>query len=147
MKTYLTIGLATFCMILTSCETKTGSGALAGAGLGAITGGALGGGKGAVIGGAVGAVAGGLVGSALDEQDRKVMQRTSPRTVDRMDRGEPLTINDVIKLSQGGVSDEAIINYLQRTGSSYNLSQAQIRRLQDAGVSQRVINYMVDSGR
>ena len=100
-----------------------------------------------LIGGAAGAIAGGLIGAALDEQDRRVMERTSPRTVDRMDRGEPLTVNDVIKLSQGGVSDETIINYMDQMSSTYNLSQAQIRRLQDAGVSQRVINYMIDSGR
>jgi hypothetical protein len=147
MKRYLTLGTATLFMILAGCGTKTGTGALAGGGLGAIAGGAAGGGKGALIGGAVGAVAGGVVGASLDEQDRKVMERTSPRTVDRMDRKEPLTVNDVIKLSQGGVSDESIIRYLQQTGSTYNLSQAQIRRLQDAGVSQRVVNYMVDSGR
>lgn len=134
-------------LVIASCSTKTGTGVLVGGGIGAVTGGVIGGGKGAIIGGAVGAVAGGLVGAALDEQDRRVMERTSPRTVDRMDRGEPLTINDVIKLSQGGVSDESIINYMERTGSTYNLSQTQIRRLQDAGVSQRVINYMVDSGR
>lgn len=130
-----------------SCSTKTGTGALAGGGVGAVAGGALGGGKGALIGGAAGVLAGGLIGAALDEQDRKVMERTSPRTVDRMDRGEPLTVNDVVKLSQGGVSDDSIINYMQQTGSIYNLSQAQIRRLQDAGVSQRVVSYMVDSGR
>lgn len=143
----LIIGMTTFSLIFSSCATKTGTGVVAGGGLGAIAGGAIGGGKGALIGGAVGAVAGGLVGAALDEQDRKVMERTSPRTVERMDRREPLTVNDVIKLSQGGVSDESIIRYLQQSGTTYNLSQAQIRRLQDAGVSQRVINYMVDTGR
>jgi uncharacterized protein YcfJ len=147
MNKMITLSVATLCFILFGCETKTGTGALAGGGLGAIAGGAAGGGQGALIGGAVGAVAGGLVGAALDEQDRKVMERTSPRTVDRMDRSEPLTVNDIIKLSQGGVSDESIIHYLQQTGTTYNLSQAQIRRLQDAGVSQRVINYMIDSGR
>ena len=147
MKRYFITGILLTLSVLTSCETKTQTGILAGAGVGAIAGGAIGGGKGALIGGAVGAVAGGLVGAALDEQDRKVMEKTSPRTVERMDRSEPLTVNDVIKLSQGGVSDETIINYMQQTGTSYNLSQAQIRRLQDAGVSQRVINYMIDSGR
>ena len=146
MGRFLTIGCAAL-LLLSSCETKTGTGALAGGGLGAIAGGAIGGGRGALIGGAIGAVTGGLVGAALDEQDRKVMERTSPRTVDRMDRSEPLTVNDVIKLSQGGVSDQTIIHYMQQTGTTYNLSQTQIRRLQDAGVSQRVINYMVDSGR
>lgn len=83
----------------------------------------------------------------LDPQDRKVMEKTSPRTVDRMDRNEPLTVNDIIKLSQGGVNDDSIISYMQQNNSTYNLSQAQVRRLQDAGVSQRVINFMIDSGR
>ena len=88
-----------------------------------------------------------LIGSTLDLQDRKVLQRSSPRTIDRMDRGDPLTINDVIKLSQGGVDDDSVINYMKDTGSSYHLSQSQVRRLQDAGVSQRIINFMLDSGR
>lgn len=143
---YVVFATLTF-FILSSCASNTGTGVLAGGALGAGVGGIAGGGKGALIGGAAGVIAGGLIGAALDEQDRKVMERSSPRTVDRMDRGEPLTINDVIKLSQGGVSDDTIIRYMQDTGSSYTLSQAQIRRLQDAGVSQRVINYMIDSGR
>ena len=88
-----------------------------------------------------------FIGSTLDLQDRKVLQRSSPRTIDRMDRGDPLTINDVIKLSQGGVDDDSVINYMKDTGSSYHLSQSQVRRLQDAGVSQRIINFMLDSGR
>ncbi len=104
------------------------------------------GGQGALIGGAVGAIGGGLVGAALDEQDRKMMEQSSPRTVERMDHGEPLTISDVIKLSQGGVSDETIIRYIKRSETTYNLSQAQIDRLKEAGVNQRVINYMVNTG-
>ncbi len=92
------------------------------------------------------AVGGGMISTTFDEQDRKVMERSSPRTVDRMERGEPLTINDIIKLSQGGVNDSTIISYMSETLSSYTLSQAQVRRLRDAGVSQRVIDYMVDSG-
>ena len=129
------------------CESKTGTGVLAGGALGAGTGAIIGGGKGALIGGAVGVIAGGLVGAALDEQDRKVMQQRSPRTVERMDRGEPLTVNDIIKLHEGGVSDDTIMQYISDTRTSYNLSQAQIRRLQNAGVSQRVINYMLETGR
>lgn len=132
-------------LILVGCATNTGTGAIAGCTLGAGVGGLAGGNQGALIGGAAGAIAGGLFGAVLDEQDRKVMERSSPRTVDRMDRGEPLTINDVIKLSQGGVSDDSILTYMRDTGSTYNLSQAQIRRLHDAGTSQRVINYMLDS--
>ena len=144
MKMLMAVAISVVAM---GCSTRTGTGVVAGGGLGAIAGGAIGGGQGALIGTAVGAVAGGLVGAVLDDQDRKVMERTSPRTVDRMDRGEPLTVNDIIKLSQGGVGDETIIDYLHQTNSSYHLSQAQIRRLQDSGVSPAVVDYMIQSGR
>lgn len=133
--------------LLASCASNTGTGVIAGSVLGAGAGGLAGGGRGALIGSAAGVIAGGLVGATLDEQDRKVMERASPRTVDRMDRGEALTINDIIKLSQSGVSDDSIMQYIRETTSSYNLSQAQVRRLQDAGVSQRVINDMIATGR
>lgn len=133
--------------VLTSCATNMGTGMITGGVIGGGAGGLAGCTKGGLIGSAAGVIAGGLIGAALDEQDRRVMERSSPRTVDRMDRGETLTINDVIKLSQSGVSDDLIIQYIRQTNSSYTLSQAQIRRLQDTGVSQRVINDMIESGR
>lgn len=129
-------------IILSSCSTNTGTGIFASGALGAGIGGLAGGGSGALIGSAAGLVAGGIFGAVLDHQDRKVMEQTSPRTVERMDRGDPLTLNDVIKLSQGGVCDEMIIEYLKDTQSTYTLSETQVRRLRDAGVSERVINFM-----
>lgn len=134
-------------ILVASCASNTGTGVLSGGVIGGTIGGVFGGGRGALIGSATGIIVGGLIGAALDTQDRKVMQRKSPRTVDRMDRGEPLTINDVIKLSQGGVSDEQIASYMRETSSYYHLSQAQIRRLHDSGVSQKIINQMIVSGR
>jgi uncharacterized protein YcfJ len=134
-------------LILGSCASNTGTGVIAGGALGAGAGGIAAGGNGALIGGAAGILAGGLIGAGLDEQDRRVMERSSPRTVDRMDRTEPLTINDVIKLSQSGVSDETIVKYMRESNSSYTLSQAQIRRLRDSAVSQRVIDYMIETSR
>ena len=133
-------------LLTSGCATNIGTGAIAGSALGAGVGGITSGYGGALVGSAVGVVTVGLLGMGLDSQDKKTIQQTSPRTVDRMDRGEPLTINDVIKLSQGGVSDETIIDYMRDQKTVYNLSQAQIRRLQDAKVSQRVIQYMVDTG-
>lgn len=140
-------GFVLLATMFVSCETKTGTGALAGGALGATAGGLIGrNAQGALIGGAIGAAAGGLTGAALDEQDRKIMEQRSPRTVERMDRSEPLTISDIIKLSQGGVSDDTIIKYIKNTDTKYNLSQEQIKRLQEGGVSQRVINYMIETG-
>lgn len=133
--------------LLTGCASNTGTGMISGTTLAATIGGLTWGGEGALIGSAIGFVTGSIFGVVLDEQDRKIMQHSSPRTVDRMDRGEPLTINDIIKLSQGGVSDDAIINYVFEKQTIYNLTQAQVRRLRDAGVSQRVIQFMLNKNR
>lgn len=146
MKIFISTSL---CMLalLTGCASNTGTGLISGSTIAATVGGITWGGGGALIGSAIGLVAGGLIGVALDEQDRRVMQQSSPRTVDRMDRNEPLTINDVIKLSQAGVSDDAILSYMNEKQTIYNLTQAQVRRLQDAGVSGRVINNMLRNNR
>ncbi|MEI6241793.1 MAG: hypothetical protein WCP39_00110 [Chlamydiota bacterium] len=135
--------------VVVGCENnnKTATGALVGGGLGAGIGGIAGGGKGAAIGGVSGIVVGALVGSALDSNDRKVIDKSSPVTVEKMDKGEPLAINDIIKLSQGGVSDDTIIRYIQDGKVKYNLSEEEINRLEQAGVSRRVINYMINTGR
>lgn len=132
--------------ILASCATNAGTGVFAGTVIGAGAGGISAGGIGALVGGASGIIAGSIIGAALDAQDRKVMEKASPRTVTRMDRGEPLTINDVIKLSQNNVDADTIVEYMQERKTNYALSQAQIRRMQEAGVSEKVINYMAASG-
>jgi hypothetical protein len=88
-----------------------------------------------------------FIGVILDEQDRKIMERTNPRTVERIDKSEPLTVSDIIKLSQGGINDETIIRYIRNTNTTYNLSESQVKRLQQGGVSQRVVNYLVETGR
>ena len=147
MKYFATLSFTTLSIVLGGCQTNLGIGIISGTGVGAAIGGTAGGGKGALIGSAAGFVIGGIVGAALDQQDRRVMEKSSPRTVDRIDRDEPLTLTDIIKLSQSGITDETIIDYIKESNASYMLSQAQIRRLKEAGVSPRVIDFMIASGR
>lgn len=143
--TIISLILTTF--VSSSCASNTGTGMIAGGVIGAGVGGIAGSGGGALIGGAAGIIAGGLIGAAIDQQDKRVLEKSSPRTVDRINRDEPLTLNDVIKLSQAQVADDKIIEYMQNTQSSYNLSQTQVRRLQNAGVGEKVIQYMVDTSK
>jgi outer membrane lipoprotein SlyB len=142
----IVLGLVTTTVILTGCESKTGTGALVGAGGGAVIGGAVGGWQGALIGGAAGAVGGALIGYALDEHDRAVMQERSPRTLQRIDRGEQLSIDDIKNMSKNGLKDEVIMNQIDATNSVFELSSDEIISLKKAGVSQRVINYMIETG-
>ncbi len=135
-----------FLFSISSCQTRTGTGVIAGGALGAVVGGATGGGSGALIGGAAGIIAGGLVGAALDEHERRKMNEKSPKTVEKMDQGTPLTVTDIIQLHQAGIDDETIIHYIESSGTTYSLTQSQIRRMQKAGVSQTVINFMIETG-
>lgn len=133
-------------LLLTSCESKAGTGALAGAGVGAIGGAAISGSAGgALIGAGVGAATGAIIGAALDASDREALDRESPRTTRKIDRGEPLSTTDVKKMTKAGLSDDVIISQIDATHSVYHLSSADIIDLKKAGVSQRVINHMIQT--
>ena len=140
--------IASLNLILSSCETKTGTGALAGAGVGALAGGLIGGNAtGALIGAGVGALAGGLIGAALDEQDRKIMEKNSPQTLQKLDDKESLSIYDIEAMSKNGLSDNVIISQIQSTKSVFHLTTEQIIDLKKSGVSETVIEYMIESGK
>ena len=137
-------------LILTGCAdmTRTQSGALTGGMLGATAGAMMGDSGGdALAGAAIGAVAGGLIGNALDEQQQATLQRENPATYQRVYEGQPLTISDIIALSKAGVNDSVIMSQIDATKTVFRLSSLQIINLKDTGVSQRVINYMIDTGR
>ena len=57
--------------------------------------------------------------------------------------GSSLTVNEVIKLSKAGVSDDAIIQQLAKAGGPSHLSSSDLARLKNAGVSDRVIATML----
>lgn len=131
---------------LFSCENKTETGALAGAGFGALTGGLIAGNAtGALIGGAVGAAGGALIGYALDQQDRQNLQQQSPQTLQRIDNGQALSLNDIKAMTRAGINEDIIIGQIQSTHSVYYLNANQIIDLKNSGVSQKVIDYMVNT--
>src|SRR3954468_5842233 len=107
---------------LVGCETKAGTGALAGGAGGALVGGLIGSnshgraGEGALIGGAVGALGGALVGHSMDKADEERAaaddSRNATREYDRRHASavrETVSKADVINWTQRGVHDEVII--------------------------------------
>ena len=140
--------LAIATLLLCGCATNTQTGALIGTGVGAA-GGALitGSPTGALIGGAVGAAGGALVGAALDANDRKTLEENSPRTLRKIDRGEQLSISDIEQMSKNGLSDKVIIDQIDATNSVFSLTSQEIIDLKKAGVSQRVIDHMIETGK
>ncbi len=144
-------------VLLTGCYTpdgqpnRTANGALlggaAGAGVGALIGNASGHhtAEGAAIGGIVGLLTGALVGNSMDEAARARVQAQAPQTLVRVEQGQPLAVADVKALAKASISDDVIISQIRTSRSVYHLSTAEIIDLKDAGVSPKVIDFMINT--
>ena len=150
------VATAAAMLIVAGCTTpegqpdRTATGALTGGAIGAGTGAIIGSasgraGAGALIGGAIGALTGGIIGNAMDQQQREILAQQSPQTLVRVDRGQPLGLADIKALSKAGISDELIISQIRASRTMYRLSTAEILDLKDSGVSDHVIDFMVNT--
>lgn len=127
--------------VFSSC-TSTQQGATIGAVVGVGAGAAIGGGGGAIIGGAVGAAGGAAIGAAIDDSDRDKLS-SYPDTQKKIDKQKRLSKQDIVNMSHAGLSDETIIGQIQSTKSYFYLSNSDIIKLQNQGVSQSVIDAMI----
>ncbi len=139
------IGLAS---LLAGCTTPggrpdyTANGALIGGASGAAIG-ALADrhnpGAGALIGGAAGLITGGLIGHGMDRQ------RSAPPPYYPPPPGPPPSIADIKSMSRAGLSDDVIIGQISNTRAVYHLDADALIDLHNAGVSQKVIAYMIST--
>ena len=63
---------------------------------------------------------------------------TTPRPI-------PLTQADVISMVKAGVTDEEIMRRIDDTRTVFRLSSDDVIRLRNEGISDRVVNYMLDT--
>jgi hypothetical protein len=71
----------------------------------------------------------------------------SGATYDKMVHGDPLSLVDIENLSHAQVNDGITLRYLRNTGTVYTLNSADVINLRRSGVSQSVIDYMLQSAR
>lgn len=85
--------------------------------------------------------------TAQQQSDYNAVQRSgvSPAIYDKMVHGDPLSVSDIASLGHAHVNDGVIIRYIRDHGTVYYLSPPDIDYLQKAGVSQSVIDYMVQT--
>jgi uncharacterized protein YcfJ len=154
--TRIICSIAAAVLLTVGCETpegrtdRTATGALAGGALGAGTGAIIGSqgghaGEGALIGGAIGLLTGGIIGRSMDQQQHETLARESPQTVQRIEQGQPLGLADIKALARAGVSDDVIVSQIRNSRVVYRLTTAEIIDLNDAGVSNRVIDFMINT--
>ena len=132
-------------LVLTGCQTANQTNGAVG---GTVIGGALGLGIGALtrnpgaglaIGAGTGALVGTAVGANKDIQEAKAAQAQRDAYAASH---PPLTLTDIVQLSNNGTSEAVIMQQMATTNSVYNLTAADIQYLQGANVSQRVILEM-----
>ena len=61
--------------------------------------------------------------------------------------GPPLGIEDVKALAKAGVSDDLVISQIRSSGTVYHLGTSDIILLKNAGVSEKVIDFMINTPR
>lgn len=139
-------GLLAGCTTPSGQPDRTANGALIGGASGAAIG-ALADrrapGFGALIGGAAGLIAKGLIGHSMDQQAEArcaPLPAYYPPTPP-----QPPTVSDIKAMSRSGVSDDVIIGQINNTHAVYNLDADALIDLHNAGVSQKVIAYMVNT--
>ena len=155
-KTGMTLATAVAAVALTGCynpdgtQNNTATGALAGGAFGAASGAAIGSashnaGGGALIGAGAGALLGALIGNSADQEQNARLRAQSQATYQRVQQGTPLSLNDVKALAKAGLSDDTIIAQITVSHTVYHVSATDIIDLHANGVSQRVIDFIVNT--
>jgi uncharacterized protein YcfJ len=154
-----TCAVALAALAVTGCYNPNGTpdntatGVVAGGAFGAATGAIIGAaahnpGAGAAIGAGAGAVLGGLIGHSADQQQQlqeQRLQQQSSVTYSRAVAGAPLSLSDVKAMTKAQVSDDTIIAQIVNSRTVYHLNATDIIDLHASGVSQRVIDFMVNT--
>jgi hypothetical protein len=91
---------------------------------------------------------GGLIGHSADQQQQlqeERLRQQSSVTYARAMAGTPLSVADVKAMSQAQVSDDTIIAQIVNSRTVYHLNATDIIDLHAAGVSQKVIDFMINT--
>ncbi len=124
----------------------TASGALAGGATGAIIGStARQPGPAPLVGAAMGAVVGGLIGHEMDQDQEAQLRAQAPQTLQRVEQSQPLTVADVKSLVKAGISDDLVISQIRNSRTVYHLNTADIVDLKNSGVSEKIIDFMINT--
>lgn len=85
--------------------------------------------------------------ASIDRSERNTLlqHNVSPVVYDRMMRGEVLSLNDIIELSQRQVPARLVISYLYSTHAVYSLDKPGLALLRKGGVGQNIIDYLLDT--
>lgn len=82
---------------------------------------------------------------SLTEEDLIYLNAHNPKLLEKIDRGDVLSVEDVINLYVIGLSADTVITIIDYTSSTFHLSTSDILKLQTEGLPFKVINHMIQS--
>lgn len=82
---------------------------------------------------------------SLTEEDLLYLNSHNPKLLEKIDRGDMLSIEDIISLHIIGLSSETVISIIDYTSSTFHLSTSDVLKLQTEGIPFKVINHMIES--
>ena len=161
MKNAIVVGKMCLSLICVGgCATRTQSGAAIGAAGGAALGAGVGSvvnssaGAGALIGAGMGAVSGAIIGNQMDEQEKRRETELQERHATGGDpapgqytANQPVSKQSVVEWSRHGVSNQVIIDRIERSGTRFSLTAADENMLRENGVSEDVVLTMRQTSR
>jgi hypothetical protein len=68
-----------------------------------------------------------------------------PPQVQRSDQGQSIGVADVKALATAGLSDEVVLSHIRNSQAVYHLTTAEIIDLKNSGVSEKVIDFMINT--
>lgn len=87
-----------------------------------------------------------MLNSYLSAQEKKRLNRNYPQTKVKVEEGRQLSLQDVIRLTKCGIPDEKIIFMIQISKTIFYLTADDRMELRHAGLSNKVIDAMEETG-
>jgi hypothetical protein len=79
----------------------------------------------------------------LPDEDMQLLKDHSPQILKKIKEPTPINIDDIISMQQLGFTSDILIRIINHTKSRFQLTTADVLRLQAEGVPFKVINYMI----
>jgi len=83
--------------------------------------------------------------TAVDRDSTPPPKVQRPPSVQPSDQGQPMGLADVKALVKSGISDEVILSQIRNSRAVYHLTTAEIIDLKASGVSEKVIDFMINT--
>jgi len=82
---------------------------------------------------------------SLSAEDIQILSLHVPKTLGKINKGFSISLEELVKLHEIGLSSESLLLIIKHTKSRFNLTTSDVIRLQMEGLPFKVINYLINT--